>query len=161
MALITCSSCRTKNALERSVCLSCGAEVPKQKSPLWAAGILIFCLISFWAVYYYQTVRTEAQQRINSSDAQQYVGKRATVCGQVASAFYAVGSRGQPTFLNLDRPYPDAAFTAVIWGENRSKFSKPPERGYPGKRICVSGTVTTYKSLPEIVVADPSQITEN
>ncbi len=120
-----------------------------------AALLFVVLIICF------QTIATQAQQRINSSDAQQYVGKRATVCGQVASAFYAVGSRGRPTFLNLDRPYPNETFTAVIWGEDRSKFSQLPERGYWGKRICVSGSITTYKRLPEIVVTDPSQITEN
>ncbi len=120
-----------------------------------AALLLVVLIVCF------QTVATEAQQRINPSDAQQYVGKRATVCGRVASAFYAARSRGRPTFLNLDRPYPNATFTAVIWGEKRSKFSEPPERGYQGKRICVTGTITTYRSLPEIVVSDPSQITEN
>ncbi len=120
-----------------------------------AALLLAILVICFHAI------ATEAQQPINPSDAQQHVGKRATVCGQVASAFYAVGSRGQPTFLNLDRPYPNAAFTAVIWGENRSKFSEPPEKRYQEKRICVTGTITTYRSLPEIVVSARSQITEN
>ncbi len=38
-------------------------------------------------------------------EAASHVGERATVCGLVASATYADCSRGQPTFLNLDKPF--------------------------------------------------------
>jgi DNA/RNA endonuclease YhcR with UshA esterase domain len=59
--------------------------------------------------------------------------------------------------LNLDKPYPNQIFTIVIWGNNRSKFGTP-EDDYKGKRICVSGKITAYAGLPEIVVDDPKQI---
>jgi hypothetical protein len=52
-----------------------------------------------------------AQERILSIDAAKYVGKNAKVCGQVASVNYAQGSKGRPTFLNLDKGYPDQKFT--------------------------------------------------
>jgi hypothetical protein len=51
--------------------------------------------------------QTVAQQRILSTEAAKYVGKKATVCGQVASVNYAQGSKRRPTFLNLDKGYPD------------------------------------------------------
>jgi hypothetical protein len=38
--------------------------------------------------------------------AKDHVGDRATVCGKVASTHYAKSSKGEPTFLNLDEPYP-------------------------------------------------------
>ena len=47
--------------------------------------------------------QTAAQQRILTSEAAKYVGKKATVCGQVASTNYAESNKGSPTFLNLDR----------------------------------------------------------
>ena len=47
-----------------------------------------------------------AQERISPTEASKYVGKPTIVCGQVASATFAARSRGRPTFLNLDRPYP-------------------------------------------------------
>jgi len=59
--------------------------------------------------------------------------------------------------LNLDKPYPNQVFTVVIWGNNRSKFGTP-EDAYEGKRICVSGKITAYGGLPEIVADDPKQI---
>ena len=99
-----------------------------------------------------------AQDRINSYEAAKYAGKRATVCGQVASTNYARDNKGQPTYLNLDRGYPDQKFTAVIWGENRDKFPKPPEVSYSGRKICVTGTITMSRGVAQIVVLDPSQI---
>ena len=55
-----------------------------------------------------------AQERISPAEAAKYVGKTATVCGQVASANFSARSRRRPTFLNLDRPYPNHIFTALI-----------------------------------------------
>jgi hypothetical protein len=86
-----------------------------------------------------------------------FVGQVATVCGLVASAKYAPDANGQPTFLNLDKPYPDHVFTAVIWGRDRKAFSYAPE-SLVGRRICVTGAVRLYRSKPEIVVSQSDQI---
>ena len=69
-----------------------------------------------------------AQVQITASEAIHHVGETATVCGKVASTRYARRSTGKPTFLNLDKPYPDQILTAVIWGKDRNKFS-PVQRG--------------------------------
>ena len=97
-------------------------------------------------------------QYITASEARAYMGNRATVCGQVASANFAAESRGKPTYLYLDRPYPKQTFTAVIWGENRDKFPETLEQAYRGKRLCVTGTISASRGLPQIIVADPHQI---
>jgi hypothetical protein len=99
-----------------------------------------------------------AQERISPAEAAKYVGKNATVCGQVASANFSGRSRRRPTFLNLDRPYPNHIFTALTWGEDRDKFPTPPENAYSGKKICVRGTISSYQGQPQIVVNNPSQI---
>ncbi|GIW50922.1 MAG: hypothetical protein KatS3mg081_0277 [Gemmatimonadales bacterium] len=91
-------------------------------------------------------------------EARAHVGETGTVCGAVASARYAAQSRGRPTFLNLGRPYPNQIFTVVIWGENRAKFQPPPETFYMGKKICVTGRVTEFRGVPEIVVSSPDAI---
>jgi hypothetical protein len=96
---------------------------------------------------------------LSAAKAIRHVGEVQTVCGVVVSATYAAPSRGQPTFLNLDQPYPDHIFTAVIWDRNRHKFTTPPEAQYRGKEICVSGVITTYRGKAQIEVRDPSQIT--
>jgi DNA/RNA endonuclease YhcR with UshA esterase domain len=98
-----------------------------------------------------------AQKKLTAAEAKDHVGETATVCGSVVSTRYATGTKGQPTFLNLDKPYPNQVFTVLIWGENRSKFGTP-ESEYKGKRICVTGKITEYKGAVEIVVDDPGQI---
>ena len=98
------------------------------------------------------------EHSISPADAQKYIGEKKTVCGMVASATYAVRTKGQPTFLNLDQPYPNQIFTVLIWGSDRKKFSDPPETFYKGKTICVTGPIKSFKGKPEIIVRDPSQI---
>lgn len=92
------------------------------------------------------------------AEAGQHVGQVARICGLVASAAHFASVTGQPTFLNLDRPYPDQLFTVVIWGSNRSRFGTPPEQLFDGKSICVTGRIDTYRGKPQIVVEDPAQI---
>lgn len=98
-----------------------------------------------------------AQSPISAAEAKNHVGERATVCGEVASTHYAARSRGNPTFINLDKPYPDQIFTVLIWGSDRPKFGDPEEM-YRNKRICATGKIADYKGVPEIVAYEPSQI---
>src|ERR1700758_171961 len=98
-----------------------------------------------------------AQNKLTAAQAKEHFGQTTTVCGEVVSTSYADASKGHPTFLNLDKRYPNQIFTVVIWGENRTKFGKP-EEDYKGKRICASGKITAYAGKPEIVVSDPKQI---
>jgi hypothetical protein len=65
---------------------------------------------------------------VSPEDAASHVGENATVCGIVASAKYAASSRSQPTFLDLDAPYPNSPFAAVIFGSDRAKFGTPESR---------------------------------
>jgi micrococcal nuclease len=99
------------------------------------------------------------EEYINPIDAKNYIGKEKTVCGTVASTSYAIRSRGRPTFLNLDQPYPNQIFTVVIWGSDRNKFKDPPETFFRGKTICVTGIIESYRGKPEIIVRSPDQIT--
>jgi hypothetical protein len=98
-----------------------------------------------------------AQKSISTAEARDHVGEYSKVCGHVASAYFAYRSRGAPTFINLDRPYPAQVFTALIWAEDRSKFGSP-ETQFDDKNVCVSGVIQLYRGLPEIIVRNPSQI---
>jgi DNA/RNA endonuclease YhcR with UshA esterase domain len=98
-----------------------------------------------------------AQKKLTASEAKEHFGETATVCGEVVSTRYADSTKGQPTFLNLDKPYPNQVFTVVVWGNNRGKFGTP-ENEYKGKRICITGKITAYAGLPEIVADEPKQI---
>jgi len=98
---------------------------------------------------------------ISCHEAKNHIGERTTVYGTVVDTHYASGSSGKPTFLNMCYPYPDPnRFTVVIWGENRGKFSQPPEDYYDGKTIYVTGLIKEFKDVPEIEVTSPSQIHE-
>jgi hypothetical protein len=94
---------------------------------------------------------------LRPSEAKDHIGQRATVCGKVVSGHYAEKSKGQPTFLNLDEPYPKQIFTVVIWGADRKKFGTP-ERKYEKSRVCVTGKITSYRSGPEVIATNPNQL---
>jgi len=49
-----------------------------------------------------------AQQKLTAAEAKDHVGETATICGNVVSSRYADSTKGQPTFLNLDKPYRSA-----------------------------------------------------
>ena len=89
-------------------------------------------------------------QTISASQASQHIGQHETVCGQVAGEHTATSSRGTPTFINLDKPYPNQVFTILIWGDNRAEIGHLPDSG----RVCVTGTITDYRGRPEIVLRD-------
>lgn len=99
-----------------------------------------------------------AANSITPAQAGDHVGETRTVCGHVAGTHYAESTRGGPTFLNLDEPYPRHIFTVVIWRRDRGKFRQAPERFYDGLRICVTGKIGSHEGIPQIIVRDPSQI---
>src|SRR5258706_15247522 len=92
--------------------------------------------------------------RLTAAEAKDHIGEKATVCGKVASTRYAGTTRGKPTFLNLDKPYPSQVFTVLIWGESREKFGAP-EVMYRDKQICATGKITEYRNAAGIVVSEP------
>jgi len=102
-----------------------------------------------------------ASAGISWDRAKDHIGESITVYGPVVDTHYASDSKGQPTFLNIGKPYPDPGrFTVVIWGEDRANFASPPEVYYEGKIIFVTGLVTDYEGIPEIEVKTPAQIQE-
>src|SRR5216684_309643 len=103
------------------------------------------------------TAPSFSQKKLSAAEAKDHVGETATVCGNVVSTRYAPSTKGQPTFLNLDKPYPNQVFTVVIWGSNRHRFGEP-EKAFNGKRICVTGKIAEYRGVPEIIADNPNQI---
>ncbi len=112
--------------------------------------VLAFCLLTIPSV-------GAKTKKLTAAEAKDHIGDRATVCGKVASSHYAKSSKGEPMFLNLDEPYPKEIFTILIWGSDRGKFGTP-ESEYRGLRVCVTGKITTYRGVPEIVASERTQI---
>jgi hypothetical protein len=95
---------------------------------------------------------------ITSREASAYMGEDATVCGPVVDSRYARTSRGSPTFLNFDFPYPSHTFTVVIWGDDLGGFPSNPDTYYSGNTVCASGLIEEYQGKPQIVASDDSQL---
>ena len=95
---------------------------------------------------------------LSTEEASKHVGETVTVCGTVASANHAVRSRGEPTFLNLDKAYPNQVFTAVIWGNDRPRFGAPET--LLGKHVCTTGQIKLFRGKPEMILSDPGQLTQ-
>ena len=57
-----------------------------------------------------------------ASEAYSHVRETATVCGKVTGVHYAANSKGKPTFINFDKPYPNQDFTVMIWDDERAAF---------------------------------------
>jgi hypothetical protein len=129
--------------------------VPSRKSLLVA--ILMCLMVTVWLTLLI-IEPAPAQTKLSAAEAKNHVGEIATVCGVIVSTRYAASSRGRPTFLNMDKPYPNQVFTIVIWDSNRSKFGSP-EVDYKDKRTCVTGTITEYRGIPQIEADNPRQLT--
>ncbi len=110
---------------------------------------LVLCLLAF--------APAPQHQRLSASEAKDHIGETATVCGNVVSTRYAASTNGHPTFLNLDKAYPNQIFTVLIWGSNRSKFGTP-EIDYKAKRVCATGKITEYRGTAETVANEPRQL---
>jgi hypothetical protein len=102
--------------------------------------------------------RPAETQTITAEQAKDHAGETAKVCGQVASMHFAFKTRGQPTFINLGRPYPHQVFTAIIWGLDRGKFGDP-QQNYLNRRICVTGPIRLYRGQPDMTLHSPKQVT--
>ena len=99
------------------------------------------------------------QTVITGDETLQHLQETNTVCGTIASAKYVVGAPGNPTYLNLDRPFPNQSCSIAIAESIRSKFKDAPETALTGKWVCVTGVITTdYRGKPQIPVSDPAQI---
>jgi hypothetical protein len=94
-------------------------------------------------------------QTITAADAKNHVGDQATVCGKVSGEKTATGSRGEPTFVNLDSAYPNQIFTILVWGDDRKNVGELPR---VGSRVCASGVIQNYTGVPEIVVRGSGQL---
>jgi DNA/RNA endonuclease YhcR with UshA esterase domain len=123
------------------------------KSP---RSLITDCFLSFLFAF------TAAAQtnKITAAEAKDHVGETRTVCGKVVSTHHASGSKGQPTFLNLDEPYPKEVVTILIWGSDRSKFGAP-ETKYKDESVCVTGKITSFRGKPEVIVSEPTQIVQH
>lgn len=124
--------------------------------PIIAAVLIIGLILS--RVVDIDSTQAQPEVTISAGEAVDHIGTTAKVCGEVASADYLPNVSGQPTFLNLDEPYPNPVFTVVIFGEHRERFRTLPEQAYLNRSVCVIGTIREHDGLPQIIVSSPEQL---
>jgi hypothetical protein len=107
----------------------------------------------------FATAGVKVAETLTGDEALDHLEGTNTVCGTIASAKYAVGSPGNPTYLNFDRPFPHQSCSVVIAEATRARFKVAPERAFWGKWVCVTGVITTdYRGKAQIAVSNPAQI---
>ncbi|HVM62054.1 MAG TPA: hypothetical protein VMV72_14425 [Verrucomicrobiae bacterium] len=124
---------------------------------------LLVCLLALIALggfgTWFATAGVKVGQTLSGADALKHLGETNTVCGLVAGARFVHSTRGNPTYLNLDHPFPNQTCAVVIEETNRTKFAAAPEVAFTGKWVCVTGLITTnYRGSVQIPVSDPAQI---
>ena len=87
-------------------------------------------------------------QTITAADAKNHVGEQETVCGLVVSKHVASRTKGAPTFVNLDKPYPNQLFTVLVWENDKGAVGSLPDTG----QLCVTGSIVLYHGGAEIVL---------
>lgn len=92
-------------------------------------------------------------------NAARYVDKYVALSGPVKRITHRPDINGQPTWIEIGASFPDdSRVTLVIWGDHRDRFGSTVLQSLAGKIVCVMGTVTTYKSLPQVQLTDPLQL---
>lgn len=94
--------------------------------------------------------------KFNTLQAKYHIGDEITVCGKVVSTKYSAKSGN--TYLNLDRKFPNHVFSIKIGKDHRNNFGYKPEDELDGKRICVTGKITSSQGVPSVSIADEQQI---
>jgi hypothetical protein len=113
---------------------------------------VIFALLSLVSV-----ARAQTEDMVRANQAVEHAGEYAMVCGVIASTKYLQNSRGAPTYLNFDKPWPDSEFSAVIFGKNRKNFDPAPET-LTGYKACVYGKIRVYKGKPQMELVKSMQL---
>ena len=104
------------------------------------------------------TAKDFGSGKINALQAKNFIGKEACVCGKVVSTKFRENGSTNPTYINLDKRFPDQVFTLMIYGADRKNFSYKPEEFLQGKTICVKGKIAEYKGIPQIIAGKEKQV---
>ncbi len=95
--------------------------------------------------------------RFNTMQAKYHIGSKATICGTVVSTRRT--KKSNALYLNFDRMYPNQDFYATVWESNSPNFSYDPETYLQGRKICVTGMITTFSDIARISINNEKEIT--
>ncbi len=92
-------------------------------------------------------------KRLETADATNHYGETLVVTGKVAG----VSVRPAVVILSIDKAFPNAPFTAVVFSRATNKF--PGLTNLQGKDVEVSGPIKAYRGKPEIIMSNATQLT--
>ena len=104
-----------------------------------------------WRYHYGYRIKT-----LSVFDAKYNLGEVAMVYGRVYASWYNQETDDYLLFFGGDYPYQQ--FTVVLPGHIARRFSWKPERFFLGEHLTVTGLITTFEGIPEIIVKDKRQI---
>ena len=93
-----------------------------------------------------------APAKIGAKAASEHYDQLLTVTGTVAQ----VSIRPAIVFINLDQPYPDSPFAAIIHPEATNQFGNL--KALKGKAVAITGKITNYHDRPEIILDHSNQL---
>lgn len=91
----------------------------------------------------------DAPVSVDVNDVGKNIGRYATVCARV----YGHKMLDDIKLVNLGAAYPNSPMTVVLKGRALKKWKR-----IDGRRICVTGTIISYKGTPEIIITDPAML---
>jgi hypothetical protein len=95
-------------------------------------------------------------QTISVFDAKYNLGEVAMVYGRVYATWHNRETDDYLLFFGGNYPYQE--FTVVVPGNIARRFSWRPERYFLGEHITVTGLITTFDGIPEIIVKNKRQV---
>ena len=97
---------------------------------------------------------------IHWSESKQHLGDRVSIYGEVKSTFFnwkeyeryigfpEFDTKIPPTFLEIGETYPSKQLLrAVIWGENRKRFPKPPDELFRDSTAIITGVPYMHNDI--------------
>ena len=99
-----------------------------------------------------QETKTNSLSKITAAQAKEHIGSEKIVTGKIAEV-----NKGEKLVrLNLDKPFPQQLFTAVIFATKTNLFEDLDK--LKGKKVEVSGKITEYSGRPQIVLVSTNQL---
>jgi hypothetical protein len=115
--------------------------------------------LAFILLIGFASVKTYAQTVIDAKDAAKHVGENVTINDKIYGGKFLSGPG--ITLLDVGGAHPNEALVLLIKGDDRKKFTNPPEDTFKGKAVSITGTIIDYKGKPEIVITEATQIKLN
>jgi hypothetical protein len=95
-------------------------------------------------------------QTVSVFDAKYNLGEVAMVYGRVYASWY--NEETDDYLLFFGGNFPNQEFTAVVPGHIARKYSWRPANFFLGEHVTITGLITTFDGIPEIVVKNKSQL---